>query len=328
MRLGWTGILAVCWATGAQAAPPSLSWPIDCVLGQSCFIQQFVDHDPGKGAVDFACGGATYDGHKGTDIRLPTAAEMRKGVSVLAAASGRVVGLRDGMVDHRLQNAKDRAAIKGRECGNGVVLLHKDGWRTQYCHMKNGSVLPQKGDWVLRGTTLGQVGLSGNTQFPHVHLSVYKGKQIIDPFQPEIVNKCGAELGETLWETTVLNRFPYQPSKIVTMGFASKVVGFDAVMDGRIAAVSSMDRYKPLVAYGLGINLKMGDIFQILISGPSGKIVQSNSPKMPRNKAQWMSFAGKKAPSGGWPKGAYEMHISILRSGSILTEGYKITTIK
>ncbi len=320
MRAILAGVFYACWAAVAQAAPPSLSWPVDCVLGQSCFIQQFVDHDPGKGAADFACGGATYDGHKGTDIRLPTAAEMRKGVQVLAAASGRVVGLRDGMADHRLQTAKDRAAIAGRECGNGVGLMHEGGWRTQYCHMKRGSIRPKKGDWVKQGTPLGEVGLSGNTQFPHVHLSVYQGKEIVDPFQPEKVNNCSEKVTESLWEPAVLARFSYQPSKIVALGFATKSVDFSGVMDGEFAGKAVLSADKPLVAYGLGINLKKGDVFRISITGPMGKLVQSNSPKMPRNKAQWISFAGKKAPSGGWPKGAYEMHVSILRSGIPVSE--------
>ncbi len=328
MRALLAGVLAACWATGAQAEGPSLSWPVDCVLGQSCFIQQFVDHDPGKGAVDFACGGATYDGHKGTDIRLPTAAEMRKGVLVLAAASGRVLGLRDGMADHRLQTGKDRAAIAGRECGNGVVLMHKDGWRTQYCHMKKGSVRPKKGDWVKRGSPLGEVGLSGNTQFPHLHLSVYQGKQIIDPFQPQKVNKCSESVTESLWEPSVLAHFSYQPSKVVSLGFTSEPVGFSELMDGQYADKPALSSDKPLVAYGLGINLKKGDVFQISISGPMGALVRKQSPEMPRNKAQWMSFAGKKAPIGGWPKGAYEMRISILRSGISVAEKSRNIFIK
>lgn len=319
MRWIWAGIFTMTLATGAQSAPLRLSLPIDCILGQSCFVQQFVDHDPGKGAVDFACGGATYDGHKGTDIRLPTAAEMHKGVSVLAAASGRVLGLRDGMADHRLQTTKDRAAIKGRECGNGVVLLHENGWRTQYCHMKKGSIHPKKGDWIPRGGILGQVGLSGNTQFPHVHLSVYKDKQIIDPFQPEKVNKCAENVGESLWDPAVLAHFTYQPSKVVALGFATKAVDFSGVVDGIYANQSALFRDKPLVAYGVGINLKKGDIFQISVSGPLGGIFQSQSQKMPRSKAQWMSFAGKNPPSGGWPKGEYESRISILRSGKVIT---------
>ena len=68
------------------AADPTLSLPIDCVLGETCHIQQFVDRDPGPGAGDFRCGGLSYDGHKGTDFAIPTLADMARGVAVLASA--------------------------------------------------------------------------------------------------------------------------------------------------------------------------------------------------------------------------------------------------
>jgi hypothetical protein len=41
-----------------------------CELGKICFVQNYVDVDPGPAALDFTCGSATYDGHKGIDIRL------------------------------------------------------------------------------------------------------------------------------------------------------------------------------------------------------------------------------------------------------------------
>src|SRR6478672_13776971 len=78
-----------------------LSQPIDCTPGTDCFIQQYVDHDPTEGVLDYACGSETYDGHEGTDIRLRSTADVEKGVAVKASAEGTVVGLRDG-VDDRL----------------------------------------------------------------------------------------------------------------------------------------------------------------------------------------------------------------------------------
>jgi len=320
MRFHVTGIIGLLWAGGALAGVPVLFWPLDCVLGQSCFIQQFVDHDPGPKAQDFACGSASYDGHKGTDIRVPTEAEMRAGVAVLASAGGRIAGLRDGMADHRLQTPADRAAIAGRECGNGVVVVHGDGWRTQYCHMKKGSIRVKKGQQVARGAVLGLVGLSGDTQFPHVHLGVYKGKQIIDPFQSQRINGCGGDLGETLWDSSVLAGFSYQPSQVVEAGFANQPVTYQAVQEGKFADQSGLAADKPLVIFGLGINLKKGDEFRVILVGPRGEIVRNNPASLKKNKAQWMSFAGRKAPSGGWPKGGYTGRAQIVHSGRVVTE--------
>ena len=303
----------------AAAQELELSLPLDCTLGETCFIQQFVDHDPGPEMMDFACGSATYEGHKGTDIRLPSTTEMASGVDVLAAAPGVVLGLRDGMVDKALRSAADRSAIKGRECGNGVVLDHGNGWRTQYCHMKRGSILVKKGAHLVRGAPLGQVGLSGNTEFPHLHITVKKDEQVIDPFQWPKVNKCGSYGNNTLWGTGVPTDFTYQPTQVVLTGFAAQAVKYMAVQDGEYADLSPLSQGKPLVAFGLAVNLRVGDVFRITLEGPKGNIVDSKSKPFEKNKAQWMSFAGKKAPSTGWPKGQYQSRVSVMRAGEVIS---------
>ena len=53
--------------------------------------------------------------------------------------------------------------ISGKECGNGVVLVHDDGYQTQYCHLKKGSVAVKKGARVSEGDLLGFIGMSGKT---------------------------------------------------------------------------------------------------------------------------------------------------------------------
>ncbi|MCG6904806.1 MAG: M23 family peptidase, partial [Rhodobacter sp.] len=69
MIRGLVTALVLC-AAPAASQPLRLDLPIDCVIGDSCFVQNYVDRDPGPGAVDFACHGLTYDGHQGTDIAL------------------------------------------------------------------------------------------------------------------------------------------------------------------------------------------------------------------------------------------------------------------
>ena len=74
---------------------------------------------------------------------------------------------------------------RGQDCGNGVLVDHGDGWETQYCHMKQGSVRVTSGDAVGAGAVLGQIGQSGMAAFPHLHLSVRHNADKIDPFAPE-----------------------------------------------------------------------------------------------------------------------------------------------
>lgn len=195
MRLA---VLMTSCAMPVMAQDISLSLPIDCTLGDTCYIQNYVDHDPSDAASDFQCGGLTYDTHKGTDFGLISLAAMERGVNVFASAPGTVHGVRDILFTSDLSSE-----INGHDCGNGVVVAHDNGWETQYCHMREGSVSVIVGDLVEPGDVLGQVGLSGRTQFPHVHISVRQGGQLVDPFAPDGVINCGTLAPYTLWAVPI-----------------------------------------------------------------------------------------------------------------------------
>ncbi len=118
---------------GAPALTPRLSLPLDCRVGVDCWIASHVDLDPSRGFADYACGRLGYNGHKGTDIAIRDLGAMAEGVAVLAAAPGIVSNWRDGMADISVGEAGRAKAIKGIECGNGVMIEHEAGWTTQYC---------------------------------------------------------------------------------------------------------------------------------------------------------------------------------------------------
>ena len=182
-------LLAACSPAGqsqgeppqAAEAPagPQLVFPVDCVLGQTCEIQNYVDRDPGPGAKDYRCEERTYQDHKGVDIRVPSMAAQRAGVYVLAAAPGVIARLRDGVADVSVRSA-DASPVDGMECGNGVVIDHGEGWETQYCHLARNSLLVRQGEQVQAGQAIARIGLSGNTEYPHLHFTVRRDGQVVD----------------------------------------------------------------------------------------------------------------------------------------------------
>ena len=165
----------------ARAEPPRLDVPVDCRMGSECFVQNHVDLAPGAEARDYTCGPLVYQGHKGTDFRVRSLREMADGVAVLAAAPGTVKAVRNGEPDISVL-ARGKQAVQGRECGNGVLLVHPDGWETQYCHLKRGSVAVAPGSAVAAGTKLAEIGLSGQSEFPHVHFEVRHRGTAVDPY--------------------------------------------------------------------------------------------------------------------------------------------------
>ncbi len=315
MSIGAALLLAAAAPAPSLSLPPPLALPVACRPGLDCFIQQYVDHDPGPDATDHRCGTRAYDGHQGTDIRLVTTAMQRRGVAVLAAAAGTVVAVRDGEADRPLAADGDRADRHGRACGNGVLLDHGGGWQSQYCHMARGSLAVRPGQRVASGDRLGLVGLSGDTQFPHLHLAVRQGDRIVDPFAPELpTDRCSPEApAATLWSADAARALAYRETAIINSGFAGGPVTMDAIEDEAIVAPAPNP--EALVFYGRAIGLRTGDRIMVRLHGPDGNLIAQNSIEMPSPKAQWMLFAGRHRPPEGWRQGDYRATFVVERDG-------------
>ncbi len=308
------GFLAAPAVGGASPdSPPALSFPLACVPGRTCEVQHYVDQDPGPGVLDYRCGPQTYDKHSGVDIRLLDMAAQRRGVDVLAAAPGRVARLRDGVADISIR-AAGAPSVADVECGNGVVIDHGGGWETQSCHMARGSLRVKVGDAVVAGTPLGRVGLSGNTEFPHLHLTVRHGGKVVDPFAPSPVRAgaCAAQPG--LWTATAKAMMAYRAGAVLNAGFSSGPVSGEQIESGGIAPATRTGNY--LVAYGRAIALQAGDVVVFEMRGPSGEVLaRAEAPPLARWQAQGFRYIGKKTPAGGWPPGTYVADYRVLRAG-------------
>ncbi len=314
-------VLAGLQAAVAGSGAPSLGLPVACELGRSCFIQSYVDIDPGEGVVDFACGTATYSDHDGTDFRLLSAREAAGGVPVKAAASGVVKGVRDGMPD-QFVTAENRGIVARRECGNGIVLDHGDGWETQYCHMQAGSVRVSTGDRVDKGAVLGHVGYSGLAEFAHLHLTVRHNGAAIDPFTgAERTALCQREAANItgLWDEAFRADFKYRNGEILAAGFSGRVPELKATeVDGGETAPGATS--PELVFYARLINLKAGDIVRLDVKGPGGFAATTAPKPLDRSKATWLAFAGKRLKASRWAPGRYEGRVEVVRAGSVLLE--------
>jgi len=301
----------LCAAAPLRAETPAFSMPLDCTLGDSCYIQQFVDHDPGPGARDFTCASLTYDGHKGTDFAVPSIAAMQAGVEVLSLAPGRVTATRDGMID-RLYRPEHDAEMDGRDCGNGIMIDHGDGWTAQYCHMARGSVRVQKGDVLERGAPLGRVGLSGRTQFPHLQVTIRRDGKVVDPFDPDGRITCGAPSEDTLWADPIA----YVPGGLISLGFSSRVPAFDAIKSGT-ANEAITPQTGALVLWGYAFGGRTGDVMSLTLTGPLGEII-SNDARLDKTQAQFFRAAGRRLKADRWPPGTYTGTVTLTRGAATI----------
>ncbi len=292
------------WTASAAAEPPTLSLPIDCTLGVDCWITNLVDLDPTSSAHDYACGASTYDGHKGIDFAIRDLGVMRRGVNVLAAAPGVVTGIRDGMADINVRKI-GRDAVQGRECGNGVAIQHADGWTTQYCHLRKGSVVARKGMRVQAGAKLGLVGYSGLSEFPHVHIQLRHGNKVVDPFFGKNAKKpCGTPL-DNLWKKDLQPLLEYQPTAIYNHGFAAKAPKAALVREGFYQNLA-LSRSSPALIFWIDIfYVKPGDHAVMTLRAPDGTVLIRHNKEFKNRKAQQFLFAGLRRKGVLWSKGTY-----------------------
>ena len=291
---GKAALVGAAFFVPAPLAALELGAPVDCSAVGGCYIQSLPDRDPGPGAVDHRCGSLTYDGHNGTDFRVRTLADLAAGVPVLAAAPGVVRAIRDGEPDTGAQGARE-----GRECGNGVVIRHEDGWETQYCHLAKGSVAVAAGDRVPRGHPLGQMGLSGKTEFPHLHIVVRKDGEVIDPFDAERLSDTCGPAQTTLWSDPA----PYRPGGIVDTGFSDERPDLATIRAGAMAQAAADPDILFLWVRFYGV--REGDELSVGIFDAAGQKRAWLDRVMDRNRAEQFYFVGVRRPEQGWPPGIW-----------------------
>jgi hypothetical protein len=305
-------------AASDAAAGPKLDFPLACEIGRDCEVQHYVDRDPGPGAVDYHCGHRTYEAHNGIDIRLIDMDQQHRGVAVLAAAPGRVARLRDGVSDVSIRSP-DAPSVAGRECGNGVVIDHGDGWETQYCHMAQGSVVVRVGDTVQAGAPLGKVGLSGDTEFPHLHFTVRHAGDVIDPFAPQPAVGPGycspqASLRASMWTPQAARSLAYKQGAILNAGIAGAPVTNAVIEAGAIAPPTQAS--SAVIAYMRVIEPQAGDQLELTLRGPDGAVLATQKvAPIDHDMAQTWAMVGRKRPPAGWAPGRYTAELTVWRDG-------------
>lgn len=96
-------------------------------------------------------------GHAGIDITAPL------GSNIFPIKIGRVVEIGNSKWNY----------------GRSVLVDHGDGIHTLYAHM--GKIYVQEGDEVDTKTSIGEVGLTGKTTGPHLHLEIMKKEYRVNP---------------------------------------------------------------------------------------------------------------------------------------------------
>ena len=290
-----------------------MSRPIACSLDGPCWVAQYPDHDLGPKATDSACGPRSYNKHDGTDFAIPDQKTLVSGIDVLAIADGKILRSRDGVPDQKF--AKDSPdTVKGIECGNGFVIDHGNGWQSQYCHMKQGSIVVKPDMVVKRGQVLGQVGQSGKAEFPHLHITIRHDNQAIDPFTATLINSpCSAPINpaKDLWQDDA--GVIFRPVQISKIGLSGQKIDQNQIdQNGQTGFQGTSDA---LLLWTEIWGTQPGDRLTLKITAPDGTVIVNNTSVLDAIKARYLRYGGIKRKSPTWPQGHYTGLVRLERDG-------------
>jgi hypothetical protein len=303
----------------AQTAP-QFDLPIACTIGKDCWPVNFFDHDASPEFKDHHCGWFGYDGHDGIDIAIGADNNLEKNMNVIAAADGKVVGTRNVIPDQ----IAEKGAVKDKECGNGARIDHGNGWFTQYCHMRMGSVVVKTGQDVKRGEKLGTVGLSGMTQFPHVHFGVFHNAAKVDPFAPNmgVGASCAPAQGNGLWTAAAAAQLRYPDNaQIYHVGVADHAPSWEEIRAGKLDA-RELSHISKLIIWFEAFTVPEGTKISYVVRDPQGGIALQHESEQKQRKIRIYNFAGLNKKEG-WPVGVYKAEISLKSpNGGVASEKF------
>ena len=123
------------------------------------------------------------------------------GRNVIAPANGRIIDTLDGIPD--AIPSEFNHDFK-QPAGNYVVIDHGNNEFSMLAHLKNGSIVFNKGDLVVAGDIIGSVGNTGNSTEPHLHYHLQNtfkwknGEGLPAQFQQYIANGQFIQRGEPI----------------------------------------------------------------------------------------------------------------------------------
>lgn len=97
--------------------------------------------------------------------------EFHRGIDIAAQVGDPVYAWRTGIVLYIGSN---------RLSGRMINMLHAGGYMSKYHHLSQ--VLVKEGDIIDAGQLIGKAGNSGQVSGPHLHFSVLKDNQHVDPY--------------------------------------------------------------------------------------------------------------------------------------------------
>lgn len=274
----WFSLAALCFFFSASqfAYAFDLLWPTTCKIWHDCFLfQHSTNYFIAPTLQEITANPHHRQTDNGLDIALPTYEKRERQFFIVAAASGTVIRVRDQEVDHFRTEFEHSP---GKECGNGVVISHADGWETQYCHLQAHSIVVRPGQHITAGQIIGKLGSSGQALFPMLHFSVRHEGEPVDPF------------AQSLWRDKSI---AYRDLGLIDMGMYDTPVDLLSLLKKPLKKSVFSRKDRAMIVWVRVFSVKKGDVQRFVFYSPDGSIYRRPiEDKLNASHGEWFAFAG------------------------------------
>lgn len=216
----------------------SLTLPLQCTLGEDCFILYYPDRIVQGGFRDYKCGKLSFENNKSVVFNYISATEELPGIEVIAAS--------EGVVSKVVLDKPTKGVNSMVNTGIPYVIIsHKNGFKTKYSFLNRHKILVKKGQRVSRADVIAFTN-DINAGFNELYFSVLKRGRAIDPFLgADAAYGCDSR-GKSLWQDNI----PYTPVTVTNSKFQSndkfeKSIYFDlqtwGLMKGDVETINLYD---------------------------------------------------------------------------------------
>jgi hypothetical protein len=187
---------------------------------------------------------------------------------------------------------------------------------------------------VRAGEVLGLVGLSGNTEFPHVDFVINKDGRALDPYAPASQPPADAAPGcaqgpaaDTLWRGDLVELLRYRATDVLLAGFAPEEADRGKAQRGEYEGTLGADA-PVLVFFAESFGARRGDRERLEVTGPNGRRILERERVIENNLAAHFAYVGRRLRGGRWPEGEYVGRYRLVRDGAVVAQTERRITVR
>ncbi len=305
--------------------PVELEFPVSCRLEENCRVVNYPDLNPTKDIKDYKNRKITYDGNKGTDIAVQSFMDLKNGVAILAAQDGKVIFVRNTIEDNYPFGLRDNDKDTPF-CGNFVLIEHNNGWKTAYCHLKKDSITVKPGDFTPQGKQIGEMGLSGQTGFPHLYFAVLHHKSYFDPFSgQELTGKSEKKEYKPFWSVSAAEKLKYRDVIITNTGISIEDPTLYSIRQGKYEKIEIMNEEPEIFIWVHGFHFKKNDLIKITLQNPDQKIILDDFTRINSDQMEGLISFKKPKEDKTWLPGVYTGKIKYIKPDLKLLYEYDLS---